>query len=185
MFKGCLISLFLNLQMPRGQRFVRGRSRGGQSQGGDYRPSRDSHCRDQRCRSDVYPGQARDLEVRRERGVADPRQEADDHQRYRQVTSSYHCPRSDYVQSGEGSCRQYSDGQRSQVSGPSQSKWTRWNQNSGATRAPETVSTIRPTTSGPMIDRTTSVPTLGQATNVPMVGQTMPAQDEAVVSMLH
>ena len=45
---------------------------------GHYRTSREQR----RC-SDVYRGQARDLEVRRERGVADPRQEADDHQRYR------------------------------------------------------------------------------------------------------
>ena len=79
MFKGCLISLFLTLQMPRGQLFVQGRSPGGHSRRGDYWPSRDSHGRDQHHRSDVYPGQARDLEVRRERGVADPRQEADDH----------------------------------------------------------------------------------------------------------
>ena len=170
--------------MPRGQRFVRGRSRGGHSRRGDYRPPRDSHDRDQRRRSDVYPGQARDFEVRRERGVADPRREADGHPRYRQVTSNYHRPRSDDVQSGEGSRRQYSDGNRSQVSGPSQSNWTRWNQNSGAVRAPETVSTSRPT-SVSMVDQT-SVSVVGPSTtNVPTVGQTTPAQDEAVVSMLH
>ena len=34
------------------------------------------------------------------RGVAEPRREADDHPRYRQVTSNYHCPRSDDVQLG-------------------------------------------------------------------------------------
>ena len=72
--------------------FVRGRSRGGHSRRGDYRPPRDSRDRDQRRRSDVYPGQARDFEVRRERGVADPRREADGHPRYRQVTSNYHRP---------------------------------------------------------------------------------------------
>ena len=170
--------------MPRGQRFVRGRSRGGHSRRGDYRPPRDSHDRDQRRRSDVYPGQARDFEVRRERGVADPRREADGHPRYRQVTSNYHRPRSDDVQSGEGSRRQYSDGNRSQVSGPSQSNWTRWNRNSGAVRAPETVSTSRPT-SVSMVGQT-SVSVVGPSTtNVPTVGQTTPAQDEAVVSMLH
>ena len=178
--------------MPRGQRFVRGRSRGGHSRRGDYRPPRESHDRDQRRRSDVYPGQAKDFEVRRERGVADPRREADGHPRYRQVTSNYHRPRSDDVQSGEGSRRQYSDGNRSQVSGPSQSNWTRWNRNSGAVRVPETVSTSRPT-SVSMVDQTgvsmvgqTSVSVVGPSTtNVPTVGQTTPAQDEAVVSMLH
>ena len=168
--------------MPRGQRFVRGRSRCDHSRRGDYRPPRDSHDRDQRRQSDVYSGQARDLEVRRERGVADPRREADDHPRCRQVTSNYHCPRSDDVQLGESSHRQYSDGNRSQVSGPSQSNCTRWNRNSGAIRVPETVSTIRPTTNVPAVGQT-SVPRVGPSTST--LGQTTPAQDEAVVSMLH
>ena len=83
MFKSCLITFFLTPQMLCGQHFVRGSSHGGHSQRGDYRPQRDSHDRDQHCHSDVYPGQARDLEVRRERGVADPHREADDHPRYR------------------------------------------------------------------------------------------------------
>ena len=78
------------------------------------------------------------------------------------------------------------------MSGPSQSNWARWNRNSGAVRAPETVSTSRPT-SVSMVDQTgvsmvgqTSVSVVGPSTtNVPTVGQTTPAQDEAVVSMLH
>ena len=123
------------------------------------------------------------MEIRRESGVADPHQEADDHQSYRQVTSSYHRPRSDHVQSGEGSCRQYSDGNRSQVNGPP-TNWTRWNRNYGAVRALETVSTERPT-NVPMVGQTSVSMVSSSTTNVPMVGQTMPAQDEAVVSMLH
>ena len=91
-------------------------------------------------------------------------------------------PRSDDVQLGEGRRRQYSNGNRSQVSGPSQSNWTRWNRNSGAIRAPETVSTIRPTTNVPAVGQT-SVPRVGPSTST--VGKTTPAQDEAVVSMVH
>ena len=78
--------------MLRGQRFVRGRSRGDHNRRGDYWPPSDSHGRDECHRGNVFPGQAGDLEVRREREVADPHQEADDHQRYRQVISSYHHP---------------------------------------------------------------------------------------------